>query len=496
MSQLPSGESTDVAAPARINREAVEALAGRPAESPLVARRRREAWEAYERIPLPGPRDEEWRRTDIRPLKLDEVVTIAEPVAPVRSLEELPESARAALAGDTGRSGLLVQLNASAAYRKLDQALAEKGAIFTDLESAARDYPDLFERLFMTEAVRASDDKFTALNGAFWTGGSFLYVPRNTAVELPIQSLVWGDGKAALFPHTLIVAETGSEVTYIDQYASAEGALGPDQGFASGIVEIIARPGAKVDYINLQEWGTNVWSFGSLRAVVDQDATVNTLMVAFGGKLSRARVQTALQGIGSSARMLGILFGDDHQVFDHHTLQDHLAPRTTSDLLYKTALKDHSRSVFSGLIRAHRAAQKTDAVQTNRNLLLSNKARADAIPNLEIEANDLRCTHAAAVSPVDEEQLFYLMCRGLNQSEATRLIVEGFFASLFDQIPLPGIRERVRQAVERKVTEGSDIVGPGADNAGARAEAARRSTRARVEDQRTSLTATEVREER
>jgi Fe-S cluster assembly protein SufD len=256
----------------------------------------------------------------------------------------------------------------------------------------------------------------------------------------------------AICPRTVIVAETGADVTYIDDYAS-EGLAHPDtgQGFSSSVVEIVARPGARVRYVSLQEWDSSVWSFSTHRAMVDADATVNSLVVAFGGRLSKARVQTHLRGRGASAEMLGVLFGTDRQHFDHHTAQQHIAPNTTSELLYKAVLKDQARSVFSGIIKAHKNAQKTDAVQTNRNLLLSPKSRADSIPNLEIEANDLRCTHAAAVAPVDEEQLFYLQARGLQRPDAVRLIVEGFFEPLLERIPLPGIRERLRASVEARI---------------------------------------------
>lgn len=430
----------------RISAAAVELLSARVGEPALARERRLAAWAAYERIPLPTIRDEEWRRTDIRPLKLDAVPPLAERLASVDAASALPDALRAALAGEGGRAGLLVQRDATTAYRELDPEVAARGVVFTSVEQAAREHPELFERFFMTEAVRP-DEKFAALHAAFWTGGALLYVPRGVRVELPIQSVFWSDSsRAVMFPHTLIVAEPESEVTYIDQYASRDGE-DDEQGFASGAVEIIARPGARVQYVNLQEWGSNVWSFSSQRAVVERDATVDTLVAAFGGRLSKSRVQTALLGQGASAKMLGILFGSGRQHFDHHTIQDHVAPHTTSDLLYKGVLKDGARSVFSGLIRAHRAAQKTDAVQTNRNLLLSDRCRADSIPNLEIEANDLRCTHAAAVAPVDEEQVFYLQARGLSRREATRLIVEGFFEPLLERIPLAGIRERVRATV-------------------------------------------------
>lgn len=458
MSQIESGASQELEArPAdRISVEAVARLNARPNTPTNLVQARLAGWAAYQAIPMPTNRDEEWRRTDIRPLQLEAVNPVGEESAFVSDVASLPRGAQTILAGEGGRAGLIVQRNSSSVYLEKSQELQSAGVIFSSIEDLARDNPALFDRYFMTEAVKP-DEKFAALHAAFVSGGSFVFVPKGKVVDLPIQSLFWGDSShGAIFPHTLIVAEENSELTFIDQYASAEGALGGKQGFVSGAVEIIAKPGARVRYVNLQEWGSNVWSFNSIRAIVEGDATVDTLVAAFGGALSKARVQTALSGRGSHSQMLGILFGSLHQHFDHHTLQDHIAPNTTSDLLYKTTLKDSARSVFSGLIRAHRQAQKTDAVQTNRNLLLSRHSRADSIPNLEIEANDLRCTHAAAIAPIDPEQVFYLRSRGMSKPDATRLIVEGFFEPLLEKIPLASVRERLREVVTRRVSESEE----------------------------------------
>ena len=436
-----------------LTRDSVRELSQRLGEPETARLRRLAAWDAYESIPMPSPRDEEWRRTDIRPLRLDQVQPIGLEHTSVSSLEALPTELQSAIAAGDARSGLTVQRGPSPVFRELDAELAAKGVLLMSLGDLARERPDLFEKYYMTEAV-GPDEKFAALHGAYTSGGVFLYAPRNVQVDLPVQALFWADSSEhAIFPHTLIVAESGSEVNFVEQHVSAPGLSAEQQGFASAVVEIIARQGAKVRYSFLQEWGPSVWSFTSLRAVVERDASVETLVGGFGGRLSKSRVESRLVGPGANAKMLGILFGADRQHFDYHTLQDHAAPNTTRDLLYKVALKDRARSVFSGMIRAHKSAQRTDAVQTNRNLLLSDHCRADSIPNLEIEANDLRCTHAAAIAPVDEEQLFYLMSRSIPRSEAVRLVVEGFFEPLLEQIPLPGLREIVRATVERKLAE-------------------------------------------
>ncbi len=211
------------------------------------------------------------------------------------------------------------------------------------------------------------------------------------------------------------------------------------------------RDGAGLRCIHLQEWGAGVHNFSTQRVLLGRDATINWLVVTLGGSLSRADVQAFLNGPGATAEMLGIFFADGHQHFDHHTMQVHNAPSAGSDLLFKGTLNDTARSVFSGLIQVAPGAQKTDSYQLNRNLLLSDKARADSIPNLEIQANDVRCTHGASVGPVDPEQLFYLMAHGLSRAEATRLIVEGFFEPVVARIPLEGVRQRLWASIERKM---------------------------------------------
>ncbi|HLZ09131.1 MAG TPA: Fe-S cluster assembly protein SufD, partial [Chloroflexota bacterium] len=298
-------------------------------------------------------------------------------------------------------------------------------------------------------AAPATYSKFSALNAALWSGGVFLYVPRRVEVALPLRALTRLDQPGlSSFSRTLLIAEPDSDVVLVDEWA---GPTTEGHAIAANVQEVLAAQGARVRYVTLQEWGRNVWNFSINRSVIGRDASVKSLVVAFGSRLHKANVESVLQGPGSSAEMLGVLFGDNNQVMDHHTLQDHAAPHTSSDLLYKGALTDRARSIYSGLIHARKIAQKTDAIQTNRNLLLSEGSRADSIPNLEIEANDLRCTHAATISPIDEEQLFYLRARGLKESDAKRAIVQGFFEPVLERIPIEGIVERLRETISTKI---------------------------------------------
>jgi Fe-S cluster assembly protein SufD len=439
---------TDQIAGAGLDSAAVEAVSRFKNEPSWLRDLRLAALETFEATPMPTLQDEEWRRTDVRGLRLSEVVPFAAPVAGISSLDALDASIRPSLDVGDQTGGVVVQQDSGGVFASLVASLAQRGVIFTDLDCAVREHSDLVQQ-YLARGTAADYSKFAALNLAFWSGGLFLYVPRRVEVALPLQTLTWlqtpGLGS---FGRTLIVAEADADVTLIEQWRGPEQER---QSIAANVQEVFVGNGARVRYVTLQEWGRHVWNFSVNRAFVGRDATVNSLVVAFGGRLHKANVETLLQGPGSSAEMLGLLFGDDRQLFDHHTLQDHMAPHTTSDLLFKGALTERSRSVYSGMIHARKVAQKTDAIQTNRNLLLSDNARADTIPNLEIEANDLRCTHAATVAPVDDEQMFYLRARGLNERDAKRAIVEGFFEPVLERIPLQGMVERLRQTIDAKM---------------------------------------------
>ncbi|HLH74650.1 MAG TPA: Fe-S cluster assembly protein SufD [Chloroflexota bacterium] len=433
---------------ARLDRATVEAISALHQEPAWMRSLRLEAFAAFETIPMPTLQDEEWRRTDVRGLRLTEVVPFTQPASPVASISNLPTDLQQQPVSGDQTGGLLVQQDVANVFATLGANFAEKGVIFCDLATAAREHGELVQHYF-AKAVPANYSKFSALNTAFWSGGVFLYVPRGVEVGLPLQAVTWlsQDGLSN-FSHTVIVAEPDSDVVLIDQWSSP---TFEKQAVSANVQEVFVGQGARVRYITLQEWGRHVWNFSINRAQLSRDSSYNSLVVAFGGRFHKANVETALQGPGAFGEMLGVLFGNQRQFFDHHTLQDHQAPHTTSDLLYKGALTDQARSVFSGLIHARKVAQKTDAIQTNRNLLLSDNSRADSIPNLEIEANDLRCTHAATVAPVDEEQMFYLRTRGLNEADAKRVIVEGFFEPVLERIPLAGVAERLRQTISAKI---------------------------------------------
>lgn len=427
-----------------LTRDAVETLSRRSAEPAWMREFRLQAFAAYEQSPLPSSKNEEWRRTDLSGLRLDALTPFG-----ASSPGPLPAFLQQTIDAMGVRSGLVIQADSRTIRHELDPALQRAGVVFTDLETALREDPMRVRSSFM-QSVRP-ETKFLALHAALWSGGTFIYVPPGVEVTLPLLFFTWvGTHGTAIFPHTLLIADANSKVTLIEGLGSGtEGR----QVFADSVVELALAEGAQVRHVRWQNWGPAVWEIGVIRAQLARDATVRSLLVAVGGKLAKTNVETMLRGQGASSEMLGLVFADDHQQFDFRTLQEHFAPHTTSDLLYKNAVKDHARSAFAGLIRVHPGAQKTNAFQANRNLLLSEGARADSDPKLEIMANDLRCTHGSATSRLNEEQLFYLMSRGLSRARAVRMAVEGFFAEVFDRVPLEQLKETLQQAIEAKMVQ-------------------------------------------
>ena len=424
------------------------ALASLPEAAGFTGPVRKQAFEEFLALPVPSQSTEEWRYTDLSGLELS-----FDPYTPggrAENLDGVPDDIQAAVGPVGERAGLQIQHNSDVMLTHLEPSLADKGVIFTDLDAAAATHPDLVAAS-LHRLVPTARTKFTALHGAFRAGGTFLYVPRDTVVELPLQTLTWVDADgAAVFPHTLIVVEAGAEVTFIDRYASPP----LTRALSDAVTEIVVGDGAHVQYAAIQDWGAGMTHLSVQRAEVGRDAELRTLSVGFGADLARSETEVILAGSGGFSEQLGVFFADGHQHFDHRSIQDHVAPSCTSDLLYKGALRDHSRAVYSGWVHVRPDAQKTNAMQTSRNIVLSEHAKADAIPNLEIEANDVRCGHAASVGPVDEETVFYLQSRGIPAAEAERLIVTGFFQEVLDRVRIHEVRENAEAAIARELAEG------------------------------------------
>ena len=419
-----------------------------------MGERRSLAFKQFEAMPMPSPETEEWRYTDLRDLDLTPFIPHAEEPSAANLDDVRPEILAAA--GAVGeRSGLAIQHNSSVITTHLDPAEASKGVIFQSVDEALRLHDSSLE-FRLHKAVTPWRSKFSALHAAFRSGGTYVYVPDGVHVQLPLQTLTYVDrDRLAVFPHSIIHLGKGAELTFIDRYVSPD----LESVLSDAAVELYLGTGSKLRYVSLQDWGRGVTHLSVQNAVLAPDAELRSLVVAFGGSLSRTEVESVMQGDGGSSEMLGLYFADADQHFDFRSIQNHLGSRTASDLLYKGALKGRSRAVYTGNVIIQRDAHKCDAYQTNRNILLSETAKAHSVPNLEILTNDpVRCGHAASVGPVDEDTMFYIQSRGIPYDEAERLVVFGFFQEVLDRVTLPEVRQGLEQAIadelEKKDEEG------------------------------------------
>jgi len=409
---------------------------------------RTSAWSTYQSLSLPVTTDEAWRRTDLRLLPAADFKLPKS--GAYEDLQPIPEELLKPLTGDEHGGQITLLPGGSQIF--LDEGLAKKGVIFTDFSTAEKDHPDLLQKL-IGQIVKPNDGKFAALASALTQNGILLYIPKNLTVEAPLHSVLWGPGTdLAHFSHLIVYLDEGASATYVHESAS------PDEtghSFHAGVVEIHVGQRANLKFVELQSWGRGVWNFSHERARVERDGNLDWIFGAVGSRLTKNFSDLDLIGEGAQGRMSGFYFTDGHQHLDHDTQQNHFAPHTTSDLLFKGALKGKSRSVWQGMIYVAPGAQKTDGYQANRNLVLSEEARADSIPGLEILADDVRCTHGATVGKLEQEPLFYLKSRGIPQPDAERLVVEGFFDPIMQRIPFEGVRERFQQAIINKMGSGT-----------------------------------------
>ncbi|HXF64046.1 MAG TPA: Fe-S cluster assembly protein SufD [Caldilineaceae bacterium] len=427
---------------AGFSEETVRALSAARGEPAWMLELRLAAWRTFEALPWPKPTDEAWRRTQLTGFHLEKFTPVALPgqdrnQTMARVQQELDEMASAAS---------LVFQNGEAIYRDETEHLAEKGVIFTDLRTAVLEHGDLVRRYFMTEVVKPDRNKFAALHAALWNSGAFIYVPDNTRVELPLQVILHqATPGVGGYHHTLLVAGQSAEVTVVDDL------LGGENGLQSSVVELYLHDNSVVRYMNLQDFEHSTWNFLTGRAAMHRNADLRWIQVSWGSRLTKAFLDVDLMGEGGHAELLGIYFPTGRQHIDHQTLQLHRAPHCFSDLLFNGALKDKSRSVYMGVIKVFPGAQKTDAYQRNGNLILDGTARADSIPGLEIEADDVRCTHGATAAQVEDEYVFYLMARGLTRAQAERMIVQGFFQAVLDRVPVESVVTKLERVIERKI---------------------------------------------
>jgi Fe-S cluster assembly protein SufD len=376
-------------------------------EPAWLAGRRTAARDRYQSLPVPTNRDEAWRYTNLRGFDPDQ-------------LEQQP-------------GGLI-----------LSDAELPDGVVFGNLARMVAERPDLVERYL--GSVVSGEEKFAAGNAANWTDGVFLLVPAGVELEVPLRASIEVPAEgAAVYHRTLVVLERGARATFAEDYSSIL------PGYVNTVVELVIGEGARLEYVTTQKHHAETRQFGTHRATIDRDGEVDWVVLGLGGTRAKSRIESYLAGPGANAKVTGAYFLTGREHADYDTTQEHAAPNTTSDLFFKGVLADHSRAVWRGVIRVDKGAQKTDAYQENRNLLLSHDAHADSIPGLEIEANDVRCTHGATIGQIDKLQLFYLMSRGLSRVLAERLIVRGFFQPILDRIGSDEVRESLAAELEARM---------------------------------------------
>jgi Fe-S cluster assembly protein SufD len=421
----------------------VERLVRELGESEELSGRRLAAWEVFQSMPMPTLQDEAWRRTDVTGLPTTSARQPSSDGVPAVEGGLLQP-----LAGDS-KPALMVLTPGGPTRLEGAERISRQGVLFADWRRATSEHAAVLEE-HLGRLVPPAEGKFAALAAALGQDGVLLYVPPGVRVADPIHSVLWAPARAGLrLSRVLVVVDRGAEVTYVHESASPTEAEG--DAIHVGTVELIVGDGARLTFVELQNWGEHVWNLTHERARVGRDGRLDWIFGAVGSRLTKNFTSLDLNGQGAEGRMSGFYFADGVQHLDHDTQQNHWAPHTTSDLLFKGALVDRSRSVWQGMIYVAPEAQKTDGYQANRNLLLSPHARADSIPGLEILADDVRCTHGATVGQLEDEPIFYLMTRGVPRREAERMVVDGFFAPVLERIPFERVRERFRAMIDAKM---------------------------------------------
>ncbi len=425
------------------SQEVFDAFLARREEPAWLTDNRMAAWKQFNKLGMPNNRDEEWMRTDIRLFHFDRFTPFAE-------FEASPKLPTALLAEGVELAGHCTSLDSRNVSKELSPELAKQGVLFGSLDTLIQEHSSLLRPYMERQLIDPYKDKFSALNAALWSGANLLFVPKGIKVANPFHSFSAMSPGGVDLGKTLVILEQGAEATLLTETASTE----PDAGgMHCGSIELIVEKDARLRYVNLQNWGSGVWHFAHQMGHVGANAGLQWTIGALGSRLAKVNQHVALTGQDAEAQVNGVMFTHGKQHLCYNTHQHHKAAFCRSDLLYKAALQDKSRTVWRGMIKVDEAAQRTDAYQRNDNLMLSATARADSIPGLEIEADDVRCTHGSTSGRVDDQQLFYAMTRGYTRQEAVRMIVTGFFQQVFDRITIESVRDALGEAIGRRVRD-------------------------------------------
>jgi Fe-S cluster assembly protein SufD len=413
--------------------------------APILRKFRSDSWDAYQELPFPNIKDEAWRRTSLNGLDFG---SIQLPNGQVK-ISQGAEESYGILNKELISGKSYFTLDSSGVTIKQSTELKTKGVIFCSLSDAAAAHPELVEKV-LGKVVSPQDGKFAAVIGAFAKFGVFIYIPKNVQLEEPIFGINTAPGQGtAHFSQTLIYLEEGASLDFILETRSVGDPSEPS--LAGENLEIFVGPNANLQITELQNYGSGIWSFGHKKALVERDGTLEWEIGALGSALCKHFVSLDLIGKGAEGRISGLFFADQSQHLSYNTLQRHLAPWTTSDLLFKGALNGKSRSVWRGMIYVAPDAQHIDGYQANRNLVLDPAARSDSIPGLEILNNDVRCTHGSTIGKVDQDQLFYLLSRGIPQQEAEQLVIQGFFNDILTRFSIPEVGDAVWSNIKSRL---------------------------------------------
>jgi len=412
-------------------------------EPAWLADRRAAGLEQFKSLPMPTAKDEKWRFASVGRLNM---VNFNPADAPAEHVAKQLD-ARSKLVSERAGRSVYVD-DTPAAFEGVSPELAARGVIYLPIAEALTQQPELMQKYFLQESTELGSQKFFGLHAASTRAGSVLYVPKGVAIEAPFVNYYWTSGaRSAVFPHTLIVAEDNASVSIVDVFFSE---TLDNEALSIAVANIHAGAGANVFRKVVQDWNEKTVSFQLDTTVAGCDAQVKNVAVNIGAQRARYEAQTRIEGPGADVKMYSLTVAEESQEFDQRTCQIHNAPNSVSDLLYKNALLDNSRTIFSGLIKVAEGAQQTDAYQTNRNLLLDPTAEANALPGLEILANDVKCSHGATTGNVDEDEFFYMMSRGIPRRVAMQLMVFGFFEEVIEKVASDELAENLRQLIHKK----------------------------------------------
>ena len=425
-------------------REDVLAVSEKYQEPDWLRKRRLDAWEAYNQTPMPS-QEEEWRRTDYRYVDWNQASPMVQ--ANGATVDVVPAKNREPLIGDE-QGGLMVFVDGNLVQQEFANALGDEGIIFCDLHTAVQEYPDLVKEHLLIKAVKPDDGKFAALHTALWNFGIFVYVPKHKIAEMPLHVVVHNTKPGASMGHVLVVVEEYAQATVQVEYSSVET---DTQSSYIGATELLVGEAANLRYVSLQDWSRQTYEFSHQQGHVGQNGNLDWVIGTMGSRLTKAFIEVDANGKGANARVSGFFFADHNQFFDLDTQQNHHAPLTNTDLLFKGSAKDQARTLWQGMIKSLPKMQKIDGYQVCRNLMLSDDARMDGIPGLEIEADDVACSHAATFGTLEEEPIHYLMSRGIPRDEAQLMVIGGFFDELLQRIPFERVRDRLMNEIEAKI---------------------------------------------